>query len=291
MGLRSRMPWWARISAKLVLSRLPVPYRLWRRLSLFRHGQMDKAEYALRVFEHHFGRFEPREAGFVALELGPGDSLLSAVIAFAHGATQTFLVDSGPFASADLAPYGALAKLLARRGLTPPPESSMTSTREIMATCHAQYGPDGLASLRAIPDATVDFIWSQAVLEHIRRSEFLETLLQMRRILTPRGIASHRVDLRDHVGGGLDNLRFSPGLWESPSFALRSGFYTNRIRYPEMMRLFDQAGFSAETVAVERWQDLPTPLEKLDKEFRSMPLPDLLVSGFDVILRPIGSQS
>jgi SAM-dependent methyltransferase len=285
------MPWWARIVVKLILSRLPVPYRFWRRLSLFRHGQMDKAEYALRVFEHHFSRFEPRQAGFVGLELGPGDSLLSAVIGFAHGATQTLLVDSGPFASADLAPYRSLAELLARRGLRTPPEVSMRSTREILAACHAKYQPDGLASLRAIPDATVDFIWSQAVLEHIRRSEFLETLRQMRRILTPHGIASHRVDLRDHVGGGLDNLRFSPALWESPSFAVRSGFYTNRIRYPEMIRLFEEAGFSAETVAVERWQELPTPLERLDQEFRSMSLAYLLVSGFDVVLRPIGSQS
>ena len=38
------MPWWAKIGAKVVLSRVPVPYGVWRRLGIFRHGDMGRPE-------------------------------------------------------------------------------------------------------------------------------------------------------------------------------------------------------------------------------------------------------
>jgi hypothetical protein len=46
---------------------------------------MDQADYAVRVFQQHFAqsRLAVSEA-FVGLELGPGDSLASAVIAAPH---------------------------------------------------------------------------------------------------------------------------------------------------------------------------------------------------------------
>lgn len=96
---------------------------------------------------------------------------------------------------------------------------------------------------------SIDFIWSQAVLEHIRKSEFLDTMLELHRILRPNGVCSHVVDLKDHLGGALNNLRFSEKLWES-NFMASSGFYTNRIRYSEMLDIFHQAGFSVEVVNV-----------------------------------------
>jgi len=46
-------------------------------------------------------------------------------------------------------------------------------------------------------------------------------------------MCSHRVDLRDHFGSALNNLRFSDKKWELDWIA-NSGFYTNRIRLQEM---------------------------------------------------------
>src|SRR2546426_11298751 len=37
-----RIPWPLKIAAKVVLSRLPFPYSFWRRLSLFKHGDMSR---------------------------------------------------------------------------------------------------------------------------------------------------------------------------------------------------------------------------------------------------------
>src|SRR6185437_9891957 len=85
------------------------------------HGSMDRAEYAFGVFQQHFeplqGELRP---GFTALELGPGDSLASAIIAAACGAQWTYLVDSGAFATPDLGVYREMAAYLRARNLQAP---------------------------------------------------------------------------------------------------------------------------------------------------------------------------
>jgi len=72
------LPWQLKIAAKIVLSRLPLSYRAWSRLRLFRHGAMDDPSSALEIFREHFNR-SGIARGFTMLELGPGDSLASAV--------------------------------------------------------------------------------------------------------------------------------------------------------------------------------------------------------------------
>jgi hypothetical protein len=122
------------------------------------------------------------------------------------------------------------------------------------------------------------------VLEHVRKGDFLETMRECRRILKMGGICSHQIDLRDHLGGGLNNLRFSSNIWESELFA-SSGFYTNRIRYSQMLDFFVQANFQVEVSSVGHWSQPPTPRNRLAKEFSSLSDDDLSVYQFDVVLR------
>lgn len=288
MSVKSKIPWQGKIAAKLVLSRFPASYRFWQRLALFELGPMIQPGYAYEVFKKHFDRanFLRRSGGFVVLELGPGDSLFSAMIAYAFGASASYLVDVGPFARSDLEPYRAMESFLAEKGLPVPDVASMNSLEELLAACAAQYETSGLSSLRAIPDRSVDFIWSQAVLEHIRRADFLDVMRELRRIVRSDGVCCHRVDLGDHLGGALNNLRFSERLWES-DFMANSGFYTNRIRYSEMMQLFRKAGFEVEMVTADHWDKLPTPRAKLSANFQHLSDDELCVRGFDVTLRPV----
>lgn len=81
--LKISLPWQVKITAKLMLSHLPLPYGFWKGLGLFEHGQMEQPEYAYRIFKQHFDRagFGQRNPGFAVLELGPGDALFTAVIA------------------------------------------------------------------------------------------------------------------------------------------------------------------------------------------------------------------
>ncbi|MGH2507837.1 MAG: class I SAM-dependent methyltransferase, partial [Ktedonobacteraceae bacterium] len=124
------------------------------------------------------------------------------------------------------------------------------------------------------------------VLEHIRVSDFPEIVKEIRRVLRPGGICSHRVDLKDHLGGALNNLRFPTRIWES-NFMARSGFYTNRIRYSEIIQYFENAGFSVEVNNLEYFASLPTMRKHLAPEFCKFSDNELLISGFDVVLRPL----
>jgi SAM-dependent methyltransferase len=248
---------------------------------------MHDPTYAYRVFRQHFDRttFGRKNRGFVALELGPGDSLVSAVIARSLGADICYLVDSGDFASADLDIYRKAIAYLRSLSLSAPDLHNASSLNDVLATCNAVYRTSGLASIREIPTASVDFVWSHAVLEHIRKHQFFDYMREIRRVLRADGACSHRVDLRDHLGGALNNLRFSSGVWEADWMA-HSGFYTNRLRYSEMLQLFTDAGFESAVIHVERWETLPTARQNFAPEFRSFAESDLLVSGFDVLLTP-----
>jgi len=280
-----RLPWQLRIVAKLVLSRMPISYDWWKWLGLFKHGAMDDPAYAEGVFLNHFERSGmSSRSGPVCMECGPGDSLFSALVANAHGASRYWLVDSGDFATRDMTRYDAMLLHLARRGLPLPPAAT-ASLDALLAHCGARYLTGGLASLREVRTASVDLIWSHAVLEHVRKRDFDETLGEMRRILHPAGVASHRIDLHDHLGGTLNNLRLSETLWESEWMA-RSGFYTNRLRYSDLIARFAAAGFAVEILGVERWPAPSTPRRSLAVPFRLLPEEELLISAFDVLLRP-----
>lgn len=288
MSLRSCVPWRAKIGLKLVLARLPVSNGMWRRLRVFRPGSMDEVSYAWRAFRRHSERVSERlPEGFTGLEIGPGDSVASALLAHTAGAGRVVLVDVGAFAVDAPAFYARLAEHLAAEGRSVPQLPARPGLEDVLRACNASYLTNGLASLRTLADASIDFAWSQAVLEHVRRTEFPAFCRELRRVMKPGAVASHRIDLRDHLGGSLHNLRFPARLWEADWFA-RSGFYTNRIQYTDMLEHFRQAGFRCEVLQVDRWPELPLKRELLADEFRHLPDEELCVSGFDVILHAEG---
>lgn len=276
-----------------MLARMPVGYRHWKAIGLFEHGRMEEPKHAFKTYRKHFECFDgPRapapvvqKSHFVVLELGPGDSLFTTLVARAFGASFCYLVDVGDFATGDLSRYQAMAAYLEEQGISGPDLREVSSLQELVVACNSSYQTGGITSLRTLADESVDFIFSNVVLQHIRKHDFLDTICELRRILRKDGYCSHTVDLKDHLGGALNNLRFSERLWES-EFMACSGFYTNRIRYSEMLQLFEQAGFTVEIKDVRRWSKLPTPRRNLVKAFRALPDDELLVTGFDVVLLP-----
>lgn len=151
------IPWWSKIIAKIVLSRLPFGYAVWQKLGLFRHGKMDQSAYAIGVFNAHCERVGLKGdlKDRVILELGPGDSIATAIVAASYG-TTAILVDSGKYVSEDINLYKTLAEDLQRVGLNPPDLSSAKTIEDILALCGAAYHTAGLASLKKIPQYSVD---------------------------------------------------------------------------------------------------------------------------------------
>jgi len=285
---KALIPWWLKIALKIILSRTPVPYRSWAGLGLFRLGSMTDPAYALGVFHKHYSRadFSAKGRGFVCMELGPGDSLCTAPIARAYGARETILVDTGRHASHDIGLVHALVYRLA--GENAPHDVSdiehVNSWEEILRLCNSRYLFEGVASLQEVPDASVDFAFSNAALEHVRRFQFRELAVELRRVMRAGGIVSHTVDLTDHLDGGLNNLRFGEKLWEGRLFS-RSGFYTNRLRFSEIVDIMTSVGFSVESLVKKRWDSLPLSRKSMHRQFASMSDEDLMAYGFDIVLR------
>jgi SAM-dependent methyltransferase len=286
--LTGRTPWWGIVAAKLVLSRLPVSHRVWKRLGLFKHGAMEEPSYAYDVFMKHFRRVRPRlpSRAFVCLELGPGESLSSAVVAKALGSSLTYLVDVGPYATPDLRVYRNMAAFLVGAGLTPPNLDVAESFEGVLDACHAIYKTSGVESLREIPSGTVDYVWSHAVLQHVKRAELLPMLRELHRIIRGNGVCSHVIDLRDCIAGGLNHLRFDEELWEKPVLS-QSGLYTNRMRFAELMAAFREAEFDVEVAHLARWEALPIARGKLSEPFRLLSDEELRISGCELLLRPM----
>src|SRR5712672_2236766 len=147
------IPWYVKIPAKVVLSRLPVSGKAWQKLNLFRAGGMDNDQYARSILDKHFDA-----TGFsnlrnkTILEIGPGNGLLTGKYANELGATKTLLIDSENIA--DVEPFP-----------------------------NTIYLTEGLKSFREVPDASVDFLFSNAVLEHIRLKEFVPLMTEMKRVI------------------------------------------------------------------------------------------------------------
>lgn len=288
MGVIARLPWWAKLGAKLVLARLPVPYGLWRRVGLFRHGEMNVPARAVKTFDAYYQRAASHATlplGFRSLELGPGDSVLSGLVARAYGASHAWLVDASAFADTDVSACLKTVELLRAQGKSVPDIESAVSLSEVLQRSGVEYLTDGTASLASIPDASVDFCWSQVVLEHVPRAEFPRFLQELRRIAAPSAVGVHSIDFRDHLGGGLNNLRFSHSTWESGAFR-GGGFYTNRIRPSEMLVMFAKAGFDVELVGQTRWSVMPIRRDQLACEFHALLDEDLIVAEIEIIVRP-----
>lgn len=288
MDMISELPWWAKLYAKLVLARLPVPYSFWRKLKLFRHGEMNDPARAIRTFEAYYRRAREHgeiAPGFTVLELGPGDSVLSGLVARSMGAGRAWLVDAGAFADTNVAACHRTLAMLRQAGHADLGLDDATGVDDMLKRANVTYLTRGTASLADIPDASVDFFWSQVVLEHVPHDEFPEFLQQLRRIVKPQGIGVHSVDFRDHLSNALNNLRFSRETWESRAFR-NSGFYTNRIRPGAMRALFEAAGFDAKIVAESYWSEIPTPRAAMAAPFRDLPEDELRLAEYEVLLRP-----
>lgn len=91
-----------------------------------------------------------------------------------------------------------------------------------------------------------------------------------------QGISSHQIDLKDHMGGGLNSLRFGSSLWECSLFK-KAGFYTNRLRGSQLVDIILKAGFNIVKVQDKRWDRLPINREKMSSAFRSMTYEELSI--------------
>tara|TARA_Y200000002_G_scaffold157518_1_gene130284 strand:+ start:10557 stop:11420 length:864 start_codon:yes stop_codon:yes gene_type:complete len=273
-------PWWLKILSKIILSRFPLSYNFWSKINIFRHGQMDNSNYAFHVFSRHVQQDETSIKGKTILEIGPGDSLSSGIIAFHYGA-KSILINPIKLIFDPIKNFNNLKIFLQKKGF-----KIYESPKDLTELCNKhniQYFFEGLKSLKSIPSDSVDIIFSNAVLEHIFKEEFEETIKELKRVLKRDGFMSHQIDFKDHLEGSLNNLRFSESLWESYLFR-NSGFYTNRIRFNKMINIFKNQGLEIQILDLKKWDSLPLSIKKISKQFIEEDQEGLFVSSAKIKL-------
>jgi SAM-dependent methyltransferase len=293
-NIRHILSWRLRILAKLFLARLPIPYKFWKKIGFFEHGDMNDPKRAISQFLEHartadilateIAPFLKFKENFTILELGPGDSFYTAVISKSLNAEKVWLVDAGSYAKYEINSSNMSSELRAANLYDPFLGAANISLEKFLQVCNCSYLIEGVQSLVCIPNESVDYCFSNAVLEHIPKRDFHRMINELFRLLKTGGTCVHRVDLRDHLGGALNNLRFSDHIWESNLF-FKSGFYTNRIRFDEMIGMFKTAGFSCKVVNVKKWDKLPTDRVFMNSYFASLPFDNLSVQVFDLVLK------
>jgi hypothetical protein len=261
------IPWWAKMGLKVALSRLPISYATWSRLGAFRHSFLTDANKVVHTARDHLARYHEVRGRLprCVLEVGPGELTTRAVTYAALGASRIIFVDVGDFGTNDIAAYQKAAGLVRESGLALPSLQGARSRADIFRRCRTEYLCSGLADLGKIDSGVADLIVSDAVLEHVRKRDFLPLLHQLRRIAAPDAIALHGIDFHDHLGGGLQNLRFSDAAWEAEWMA-RSGFYTNRISPSAAIDLMQKAGFRTSTHYRLRWPKSPISRDRLSPD-------------------------
>ena len=284
--IKQFVPWWSKIAIKIVLSRFPLSYHFWgQKLGIFQHGQMLDPEYACEIIDSHYAKTRSYLPDtFVVCELGPGDSLATAMVAPCYGGVKSYLVDMGNYATKNKLYYQQLADFLAAKHFKGFNYVSNFTLNEVLEKNNSYYLTNGLEGLRSLPNETVDLVFSQAVLEHIRLSDISDVIRETYRILKSGGVASHKIDLKDHLGGSLNNLRFSKMVWESNLFSL-SGFYTNRLRASEIVELFKESCFKIVSYKESRWEEIPISRGLIHPEFACLAKNDLLISGLEIVVR------
>ncbi|WP_168047008.1 methyltransferase domain-containing protein [Falsiroseomonas frigidaquae] len=240
-------PWWLKFGVKLVLGALPVPPGAWRAIGLRRHSfdALDPARL-VEPLSWRAGRFQAvaGRAPRSVLEVGPGAMVLRAPIAAALGFGPVWYLDVEDAAPRDLAPYRAAAEAARQAGLVPPDLSACTSREDVLAACNARLLVGGPEALAAVPAGSVDLVFSEVALEHVRREALAPLLAALRRVTAPGGLGLHAVDFHDHLGGRLRHLTFRPEFWDGRAVA-RAGLYCNQLGLSQFLAAFAAAGFRA----------------------------------------------
>jgi SAM-dependent methyltransferase len=283
MTVGSRLSWYIKIPLKVILARIPISHKTRNKFGIFKHGYMQDYTYALKVFSGHLTTAglldKEKNSNKKAMEIGPGESLFTALLAKSFGFEGSLLLDVGDFALPGMETYKGFARWLSMEGLPCPSLDECDSPDTMLRILDSQYITHGLSSLKVLPSESVDFVFSQAVLEHIRKHEFTDTFKELWRVLKPGGVSTHVVDFKDHLEQSLNNLRFSDRTWEADWFAPSSGFYTNRIRLGGVVKLIEEQGFKVDVVEKSGWEAVPLPRNKLDLQFRALGDDELKVKG------------
>lgn len=282
-------PWWAKLGLKLGLAALGISGARARALGLaepsFTVLDPDRLLGSPRAWATQAGALLGRPPRTL-LEVGPGRMVVRAPALAALGYTRIWYLDTADSAPRDVAPYRATAAIATAAGLTPPDLTTAVDRDDILARCGATLLIGGAEALDVVPDGSVDLVVSEVALEHVRREAMAPLLRAMRRVTAPDGVGLHGVEFHDHLGGGLQHLRFSDRFW-ARKLVGRAGLYVNRLGLSAVIAAFEDAGFAVAVPQALVWPERPAGPARPHADARR-PADDDRVCHAELVVRPSG---
>ncbi|MEO6185605.1 MAG: class I SAM-dependent methyltransferase [Steroidobacteraceae bacterium] len=135
---------------------------------------------------------------------------------------------------------------------------------EFLQAAGIEYRAPADATSTGLPDAGVDVVFSNSVLEHVPEPVIRALMKESRRVLRPGGIALHSVNCGDHYAyfdkrvTQIHYLRHGPASWWLWNNDLQ---YQNRLRANDFLALAREAGL---TVVLDIQRPRPELLATID---------------------------
>ncbi len=300
------MRWLAKAALQKGLSALPAAERANYVFQRHVTRTLPASEAALRRkmrrARTHFGAFlehGSRRADAVFYEFGVGWDLAVPLCLWVLGVERQVLTDVRPNVRLALVneTIRRLHRLVGELSTEESPgRDPGNAPVESLQELEGRFGIVYLAPLdaraTALPAASVDFVTSTNTFEHIPAEDVTPVLAECRRLVRPDGALSFRIDLCDHFSyhdstvSPYAFLRYSARNWRLINSSL---LFQNRLRHPDYVRAFEEAGLAVVTEerAGPTDDDLRT-LAELDvaDEFAGYTPQELGVRVLNVVLRP-----
>ena len=165
-------------------------------------------------------------------------------------------------------------------------ETKEFDVKEYLKFCHIEYISPGDAARTSLPDNSVDYHTSSAVLEHIPLNELKEIIKEGNRIIKNDGLFIHDIDYSDHyapIDSGITPLHFLRYSDEEHKKFIHRFHYVNRLRHDDFIDLFKTTGHEFLEIDAHKNKELEEMLKrgevKLDKRFREKTNEILSITG------------
>ena len=275
--------------AKNLLATIPLLSSMKEKLSVRRDKTLSDVSRPFQICQHLLrgSRIDLKDK--IILEIGPGNFLATGLLYLALGAKKVYLLDRFKHIFWDMkaiAFHKALLDEIAKRNY---PYQEAVNESVTITKNSIELNPDlieyrlGDAAELPFENESIDFIFSNAVMEHIHNPE--DVVKEFYRVTKAGGLNSHEIDLRDHFvkSTPLRLLKYSDTLWNLMAWN-RPG-YTNRLRFSDWIMLFKRY-FKIELIkqilVLDDKKMLNNPV--LNKRFKKYSKEELRILAFWVLI-------
>lgn len=167
----------------------------------------------------------------------------------------------------------------------------------LLRQARIHYHSPADASATGLPDGSIDVVFSNSVLEHVRRESLAQIFRESRRVLRSGGVSIHAVNCADHYAyfdrkiTFINYLAYSERQWRLWNNEFQ---YVNRLRPRDFVEVAVKAGFDVRLRKVRIRRELKPVLERMSlaAEFRHYD-PDELCSTSVLLgaIRPLDVQA